>query len=201
MAALPASTKESPLRTTAGRAAPRLNIKESQPRSAGKGLPRVKKSMAANPERNRNQEQGQEQERNRTENRADGERDRTGQAERTEQGKGERSARTERENRGVQGEESRGRETEFGRAREKVKMPAAQEAAGASPASPANKGPGFTASWFATPQSSAITAEMWISLSRSGAGFRIPSNLTIRPRKSCRSIRYSRATKSWCSTT
>ena len=43
--------------------------------------------------------------------------------------------------------------------------------AAASPAFRASRRPGFTASWFATAQSIAITGRMWISRSRSGPGF------------------------------
>ena len=184
--------------------APRLNTKEQgSPGNAAQEAPRVQRAQQRGAIRE--QEHGQQ---SRAEpgprNRADRERE-GGQVRPSadaEQGQGERSAKTERENRGTQGEESRGRETELGGARgNEARRPGPAAKAIALPAFRANKRPGFTASWFATPQSIAITARMWISRSRSGPGFRTPSNFTIRRRKSCRSIRSSRATRSWCSTT
>jgi hypothetical protein len=91
--------------------------RSAEERTQGRSANQIEQQHGQSAERNRNQEHGQEQERNRAENRADRERERTGQAERSEQGKSERSARTDRENRGMQGDETRGRETELGGAR------------------------------------------------------------------------------------
>ena len=145
------------------RAALLLNTKESQPRNAVAEAPRVRKISSAGspPSATGLYEQGQDQERNRAENRADRDRERTGQAERGEEGRGERGARTERENRGVHGEESRGRERNSAAAREKVKGLAARGVnADGSPASLANKDPDSTAYWCATAPSTATTGLM-----------------------------------------
>jgi len=175
--------------------------KSSQERWEGSSASQKEQQRGQSAEHNRNQEQGQGQERNRAENRAD--RNASGLVRPNAVSKAKASATPERSVRtaAFRVRKAVAVKRSSAAARGKVRMPAAQGAEGASLASLANKGPGFTASWFVTPQSTAITAEMWISLSRSGAGFRIPSNFTIRRRKLCRSIRYSRATKSWCSTT
>ena len=120
-AGLRASTKESRLRNAVKadlRASTSCAVKGSAPapRKVGPGTrgrhcgpgTRAKPGRGAYP---LNPSGGQGQERNRAEDRADRERERTGQAEAGAR-KGERSATTEREKRGVQGEEA---VDEFGR--------------------------------------------------------------------------------------